>query len=477
MAEEEFLAPGTVLNGRYRVRDVLGRGGFGVTYDAQDSDGARVAIKEYFPMDWVSRQSDGGVRPRSDYRDAFYKGVDGFRKEAEALAAFDHPNIVHVLGRFEENGTGYFVMEFEEGETLSNAIASSGRLTAVATMLLAEHLIDVVKTVHDSGLVHRDIKPANIILARAGQRSTRLPQVPDDVLRRFGRPVLLDFGAARFMGPGAATMTAIATPGFGAPEQMSQGGRQDERTDVYALAATFYCCLAGEQGIQDARDRYQSDMLAPAARRFSAFAPANFLNAIDRGLQLQVDYRPRDIRTFRAEIFADMSIAAWSAPVGQQDFGPIGAGPYSGTPSGRPVPPSGQRQPPSGSHEPAKKRGGIPIAAVIAGVFVAVGLVGGGAYWMMFGQGGGAGPGGDGSRSVAEVMELGPDWRTVSLNDIGVQNGEYSLSADGPFRVRVNGEVYFVDGASPLDLGAATSGEIEVKAVGGTSAVRIRQQR
>jgi serine/threonine protein kinase len=401
MTDGDVLAPGAVLNGRYRVRGVLGRGGFGVTYDAQDSNGERVAIKEYYPYDMAVRQSDGSVMPHAANRDNFYKYLGDFRKEAEALAAFDHPNIVHVLGRFEENGTGYFVMDFEEGETLSGSIHSSGRLTTVATMLLAEHLIDVVKAVHDGGLVHRDIKPANVILATGGSRATRLPQIPDDVLRRFGRPVLLDFGAARFMGAGARTMTAIATPGFGAPEQMTHGGRQDARTDIYALAATFYCCLAGEHTIPNAMERHQSDTLPPAARRFAATAPANFLNAIDRGLQLQPDYRPSDIRAFRAEIFADLNISAWSSPIAGQNFGPIGAGPYSGTPSGRQPPSSGQqpfRPAPSGGYEDdTPKRGGTPLAAVLAGVFVAVGLIGGGAYWWLFGRDGEISAGGGGT--------------------------------------------------------------------------------
>jgi serine/threonine protein kinase len=175
--------------------------------------------------------------------------------------------------------------------------------------------------------VHRDIKPGNIILAKLEEaRPTRLPSIPRDVALRFGRPVLLDFGSAREADASGKTMTGILTPSFGAPEQSRDRGRQDGRTDLYGLASTLYYALAGER-IPAATDREAQDLLVPAAQRFAKHAPPSFLRAIDRALQLRPEYRPRDIRAFRGELFGDFQIEGWSKPA--SEFDPPGPGIYA----------------------------------------------------------------------------------------------------------------------------------------------------
>ncbi len=327
MIDGSRLAAGVVLNGRYAIRRSLGQGGFGITYEVQDSaSGGRLAVKEYFPDHLSARLNDGRLRARdAGAVSALEKHRKEFRSEAEALSAFEHPNIVRVLSRFDQNDTSYFVMEFVDGDNLMS-VASRGPLPADAVMLVAEALVEGMKTVHDRGILHRDIKPGNIILARqAAARPTRLG-VPSDIMARFGRPVLLDFGAARSIAGGGRLMTGMATPGFAAAEQFELKGHQDARTDVYGLCATLYALLSGS--VPPSSDvRKHNDTLAPAQDRFSGLAPRAFLRAIDRGLSLKPEHRQKNARDLRSELFAELpSPASHGAGAGPA----AGASPHPG---------------------------------------------------------------------------------------------------------------------------------------------------
>src|SRR5512134_2266846 len=105
----------------YVLERVLGQGGFGITYLARDTNlDQQVAIKEYLPVDVATRRTDSTVRPRSEDQSERYRwGLDRFIREARTLAKFDHPSIVRVLSVFEQNGTAYMVMRFEEGENFA----------------------------------------------------------------------------------------------------------------------------------------------------------------------------------------------------------------------------------------------------------------------------------------------------------------------------------------------------------------------
>src|SRR5437870_8655760 len=114
----------------YRIQHVLGSGGFGITYLAEDEFRRPVVIKEYLPADFAVRDRDSSVQPRSDDDAAAYEwGLTRFWEEAKILARFDHPNIVKVLRRLEANNTAYFVMPYEEGEDLRKLLRRRGTLT------------------------------------------------------------------------------------------------------------------------------------------------------------------------------------------------------------------------------------------------------------------------------------------------------------------------------------------------------------
>ena len=209
-----------------RVQDfefhrILGHGGFGITYLGWNiALDIPVAIKEYLPADLAMREQDMSVLPRSSGDEAdFQWGLDRFLDEARVMARFKHPNIVQVQHFFQAHGTAYIVMEYVEGETLSDLLKRRGTLTEAELKHILLPLLAGLIDVHEAGILHRDIKPGNILLRAAD-----------------GSPVLVDFGAARqAVGVRSRSVTAVLTPGYAPIEQYSSRGRQGPWTDMYAL--------------------------------------------------------------------------------------------------------------------------------------------------------------------------------------------------------------------------------------------------
>ena len=174
------LRPGHELHW-YRIEEVLGQGGFGITYLAYDANlEQHVAIKEYLPMELAVREGDFSVYPASRAHDTRYRwGLDRFLAEARTLARFKHPAIVRVNSVFEANNTAYMVMEYQLGMSLQAVLDRRGTLPENELVALVLPLLDGLQVIHAEGFIHRDIKPSNIYI------------------RRDGHPVLLDFGSAR----------------------------------------------------------------------------------------------------------------------------------------------------------------------------------------------------------------------------------------------------------------------------------------
>lgn len=179
--EAQVLAPGSKLF-EYRIDAVLGQGGFGVTYLATDVHlKAKVAIKEYLPVEFGHRSSDQSVSPRWPDDQALYQdGLDNFLVEARTLATFRHPNIMRVARFFEANRTAYMVLEYERGKSLKTLWPARKKVSENDLLSLWQPLLDGLAVVHASGVLHRDIKPDNIYVRRVD-----------------GSLVLLDFGVAR----------------------------------------------------------------------------------------------------------------------------------------------------------------------------------------------------------------------------------------------------------------------------------------
>ncbi|MCW5746338.1 MAG: protein kinase [Alphaproteobacteria bacterium] len=276
------LRSGTQI-GKYEVVEMLGQGGFGITYRARDTQLRRdVAVKEYLPTSFAMRQGGTTVLPRSTQTaEDFLWGRERFLDEARTLATLeDAPGIVNVYDFMEANGTAYMVMALVRGETLEARLKRDRRLQQPAIEQMLYPLLDGLEKVHEAGFLHRDIKPANILLDAAG------------------KPTLIDFGASRVALQGRTqTLTAVYTPGYAAFEQ-STSAKQGPWTDIYALAATLYHCIAGAPP-PAASDRMIEDRIVPAAEVGKGRYAPSLLAAIDSGLKLRAAERPQNIAEWR----------------------------------------------------------------------------------------------------------------------------------------------------------------------------------
>ncbi len=279
------LPSGTELAGDFRIKRVLGAGGFGITYLADELALARqVTIKEYFPTDYAVRKNELAAFPRSRECAADYKwGLDRFIEEAQTLARFDHPNIVRVFRYFRANNTGYMVLQFEEGGSFKAWLRGLGRAPRQVEMdALIGPLLDALEVIHKGDFLHRDIAPDNIIV------------------RRDKTPVLIDFGSARGeIAQASHTISALVKPGYSPYEQYASTTRQQGPwTDIYALGATLYQAICGKRP-PDAPSRMLNDEYVAARDAAIGSYRAGFLAAVDKALRLEVTERPQSIAEWR----------------------------------------------------------------------------------------------------------------------------------------------------------------------------------
>src|SRR5262249_36799556 len=267
----------------YKIASVLGQGGFGITYLAEDAVlNRKVAIKEYLPAELAVREGGVSVLPRSTkVAQDFLEGRERFLKEARTLARFEAvPGIVKVLDFLEANGTAYMVLKLVRGQTLANRIKQRTLAHSDELAALFVPLLDGLEEVHRVGFLHRDIKPANIIIDQDGL------------------PTLIDFGASRAGFSGRSVVSvAIFTPGFAAPEQFASG-RQGPWTDIYGLSATLYNAIVGEKP-PSAFERLVEDTCKSLSEIAPATFPRNLMRGIDEGLRMREADRPQSIAAWR----------------------------------------------------------------------------------------------------------------------------------------------------------------------------------
>jgi TonB family protein len=277
----------------YIIGRLLGHGGFGLTYLAQDSNlNSLVAIKEFLPQEFAVRNPDNSVVPKSEFdSDSYSWGLERFKEEARALARFKHPNIVRVSRLLEANGTAYMVMDFEPGLTLSQYLKRHGPTLDEGKLLgLFLPVLDGLEALHRLQLVHRDIKPSNIYV------------------RAYGGPMLIDFGAVRqAIGAQSRSLTSLVTPGYAPIEQYSSDGRQGAWSDLYAVGATLYYCMFGHAPADAARRSAaisdgSEDPYAAAAQRGAEHYSREILECVDWALQFRVRDRPQSAHAVREKL-------------------------------------------------------------------------------------------------------------------------------------------------------------------------------
>ncbi|MBN8755471.1 MULTISPECIES: serine/threonine-protein kinase [Variovorax] len=368
----------------FEITRVIGQGGFGVVYEAWDHTLERVvAIKEYLPTSLSTRQQDGTVVPLSErHRETFDLGMRSFINEARLLAQFDHPSLLKVYRFWQEKGTTYMVMPFYKGDTLREALVAIPAGVDEAWLIrIMDGVTQALAVMHNANCYHRDIAPDNIIL-----------------LEGSGRPVVLDFGAARrVITDKTQAITVILKPGYAPIEQyaempdMSQGAW----TDVYALAAVMHVAVCGRAPPPSVA-RLLSDSYVPLAgndilrQRYSP----RLLEAIDAGLGVRPEQRPQSMAELRAALDLDAGghtiapVPRTQPPRVQQGGGNgadaatviVGSAKSTGKTTGNAKAPA--------SPAPAAASGGGKTVVAIASV-VALAAVAGGGWWFLQGRTGG----------------------------------------------------------------------------------------
>ena len=276
---ESVLSSQTVLQGgRYTILKVLGQGGFGITYLAEQMLlKKQFAIKEFYLQDLCARDKTGFVTTltQADMVDRYRKK---FIKEAQILARLRHPGIVRVTDVFEENGTVYYVMEYVEGESLAEMVSRKGALPEPVALRYISKVADALDYIHQSKVNHLDLKPANIMIRRA-----------DD------EPVIIDFGVSKQY-DGKKNQTTSTPPGvsngYSPLEQYKPEGVStfSPQADIYSLGATLFKLLTGKT--PPIATDIVNDGLPPMPSSISPKVRAT----IEKAMQFRKNDRPGSVR-------------------------------------------------------------------------------------------------------------------------------------------------------------------------------------
>ena len=277
----ETLPRESILHGKYLIGDVLGRGGFGITYIGFDlALEMKVAIKEYYPSGAVSRRQgetslfwNSSAVSSAGRQNAY----NDFLKEARKMARIDQiPGVVRVRDTFVENETAYIIMDYVEGETMKVRLRRDGTMFYRECMTLLRPVMQMLCEVHRHGIIHRDISPDNIMIQKDGSVK------------------LLDLGAAKDLNKKSDGMSQLVTKnGFSPAEQYMENGKIGPWTDVYALCATIYYACYGKL-VPQALERLMDDTLTfdlPAKEPL----PKNAVEALKKGLAVRANDRIQNV--------------------------------------------------------------------------------------------------------------------------------------------------------------------------------------
>lgn len=237
MEYNSYLKEGAMLrDNTYRIVKVLGQGGFGITYLAvHTSLNKRVAIKEFFPKTFCNRGEDTSqVKSTSPANAATVERLKTkFIKEAQHIARMSSPYIVKIVDIFEENDTVYYIMDYIEGQSISDMVKANGPMPEAQAVEYITKVGEALTYIHSQNMNHLDVKPANIMVRKSDNN-----------------PVLIDFGLSKqYDSDGNQTSTTPVgiSHGYAPMEQYNDGGVKEfsPQTDLYSLAATLYYMLTG----------------------------------------------------------------------------------------------------------------------------------------------------------------------------------------------------------------------------------------
>ena len=299
--EHDALPAGTRF-GEFEIVRVLGVGGFGIVYLAQDHSLERpVALKEYMPASLAARGTGPQITVRSSaFAETYAIGLRSFINEARLLARFDHPSLVKVYRFWEDNATAYMVMPYLQGTTLRDARRRLTHAPAEAWIRsVVAPILSALELLHREGVFHRDVAPDNILL-------------PKD-----GPPVLLDFGAARrVISDRTQSLTAILKPSYAPIEQYAEMTqlRQGPWTDLYALGAVVHYLVHGTPPPPATARAVAEEGQAPLGSAVPGLSP-RFLDAMRWMLAVRPNERPQSVADLRAVLDGDAEVPAHGRPL------------------------------------------------------------------------------------------------------------------------------------------------------------------
>lgn len=264
----------SIANSRFSIQEVLGTGGFGITYKVKDKKGQIYALKTL----------NATMQNRDDFQEQQVK----FINEALTLKGFSHPHIVKVYEIIQEKELFGVLMEYIDGISVSKYIENNGKLTETLSLKYIDQIAQALQYIHNSNYLHRDIKPDNILLRNNSEQA-----------------VLIDFGLARIIA--TQNMTNLFTHGYGPIEQYQTQGDFGHHTDIYALAATLYYLLTATIPVS-AFNRKINEQELPEPISYNPSISEKVNNAIITAMAIEPQQRTKNIEEFRKNLGLDLII-------------------------------------------------------------------------------------------------------------------------------------------------------------------------
>ncbi|MGN1164947.1 MAG: serine/threonine-protein kinase [Lachnospiraceae bacterium] len=292
--KKQVLRPDTLLEDRYRILDCIGIGGFGITYLCEDINLCReVAVKEYFPAEWVERDEQYVAVKQSGMVEAYRFGMQSFLKECRITAKFIHvPHLITIYDVLQTNDTAYLVMEYIEGISIGRELRMKEYkpYTPKEVSEILFPVLDALDAIHEKRIVHSDISPGNIMRAKSGEI------------------VLIDMGAAKYNVESQPVLSAAFLKiDYAAPEQYrtaKEGIPKDEGpwTDIYAVGATMYYLLTGHKPTDVISRLNGKDIKLVSPWKYRVKLSGKWMKLIRRAMELEWKERISSAQELKKEM-------------------------------------------------------------------------------------------------------------------------------------------------------------------------------